>query len=182
MTDGCGALADFGAFYARTYPRAYRVAFALLGDAGIAEDVTQDAYLAAYRERAHYRGTGPPEAWLHRIVVNTARSALRRQRVRFILPIDPRAPEPAAIAADPDFGGDELTDALLRLDLRSRSAVILRYYLDLDYAAIGSFLGTSPDNVGVILSRALARLQSQLQRQPRAAARPGAVREARHHG
>ena len=39
-------LADFGAFYERTYPSAYRTAYAIVGEAALAADAVQDAYLA----------------------------------------------------------------------------------------------------------------------------------------
>lgn len=179
------ALTDFGAFYARTYPRAFRVAYALTGERGIAEDVTQDAYLAAYRSRAKYKGDGPPDAWLYRIVVNTARSALRRQRVRFVTPLDPAADPPAGDPPGDRLDAALLTQGLRHLDPRARSAVVLRYYLDCDYATIGEVIGASPDNVGVILTRALGRLRQLLApagEQHAPAAGRGMAREARDHG
>lgn len=156
-------LADFGAFYERTYPTALRVAYGIVGERAMADDVTQDAYAAAYRERDRYRGDGPPEAWLYRIVVNTALGALRHQRVRWIVPLDPDAQERSA--GGPMGGSAALTDhaalaeGLQHLDPRARSAVVLRYYLDLDYQRIAAILGTSESNVGSILSRSLDRLR-----------------------
>lgn len=47
---------DFGAFYERTYPLAFRVAYGILGRQDQADDVTQDAHMAAYRQRGRYRG------------------------------------------------------------------------------------------------------------------------------
>lgn len=169
MVAGPG-LADFGAFYERTYPRAFGIAFAMAGDRGLAEEITQDAYVAAFRERSRFRGDGPVEAWLYRIVVNTASSALRRRRVRFIVPLDALDP-PDRVARDAgeprDRSGEaidhlDLCEALQHLDVRSRSAVVLRHYLDLDYATIAGILGTSSTNVGAILSRAVDRLRLTL--------------------
>ena len=73
-------IADFGAFYERTYDVAYRTALGIVRDPALAADVTQDAYVAAYRHRRRYRGDAPATAWLHRIVVNQALTALRRRR------------------------------------------------------------------------------------------------------
>jgi RNA polymerase sigma-70 factor (ECF subfamily) len=154
---------DFGAFYAATYPVAYRVAYGIIGEPALAEDATQDAYVAAYRKRRDYRADGPAEAWLYRIVVNTALSTLRRRRVRLIQPLDPSAndpstPDPAAATLDHLV----LMDGLRRLDPIARAAVVLRYYLDLDYESIGSIIGRSPSNVGSILSRSRDRLQRSI--------------------
>ena len=179
-------LTDFGAFYERTYRAAFRVAYGIVGERDMAEDVTQDAYVSAYRQRWHFRGDGPPEAWLYRIVVNGAVSALRRRRVRFVQPLDPAAaqrpggPDVASSA----IGHVVLVDGLQRLDARARSAVVLRYYLDLDYATIGSIIGASPENVGAILSRSLDRLRGLIEPRHlscRASASP-AAREAGRHG
>src|SRR6476646_12088944 len=73
-------ISDFGAFYERTYDTAYRTALGIVRDPALAADVTQEAYVAAYRHRHRYRGEAPSTAWLHRIVVNQALAALRRRR------------------------------------------------------------------------------------------------------
>src|SRR5687767_8337859 len=73
-------VSDFGAFYERTYDSAYRTALGIVRDPALAADVTQEAYVAAFRHRHRYRGEAPSTAWLHRIVVNQALAALRRRR------------------------------------------------------------------------------------------------------
>ena len=178
-------LTDFGAFYERTYRAAFRVAYGIVGERGMAEDVTQDAYVDAYRQRGRFRGDGSPDAWLYRIVVNGAVSALRRRRVRFVQPLDPATVERSGglDVASSAVGHVVLADGLRRLDARARSAVVLRYYLDLDYATIGSIIGASPENVGAILSRSLDRLRGLIE--PDAsppAVRAAATREAGRHG
>ena len=89
-------LADFGAFYERTYPTAYRTAYAIVGEPALAADAVQDGYLSAFRQRSRFRGDGPAEAWLNRIVVNTSISATRRRRIRWVDPL------PASLAAAVD--------------------------------------------------------------------------------
>jgi RNA polymerase sigma-70 factor (ECF subfamily) len=181
-----GQLADFGAFYERTYPDAFRVAYGIVADRALADDVTQDAYTAAYRERARYRGDGPPEAWLYRIVVNTAIAALRHQRVRWIVPLDPDGPDRPADGGASMIDHAAVTEGLQRLDPRSRGAVVLRYYLDLDYAAIATILGISSTNVGAILSRSLDRLRGYIAPTPITAAAPpvpaALAKEGGRHG
>lgn len=170
-------LDDFGSFYERTYPAAFRTAVAILRDRVAASDVVQEAYLAAYRERSRFRGDAPAQAWLLRIVVNRAVSEARLPRPRLV------ALEAATPAASPADDVRRATDhlaldgALALLEPRDRAAVVLRYYHDLDYATIGSILGTNANNVGVILHRALERLQRALAR-PDGATIP--VQEVRH--
>jgi RNA polymerase sigma factor (sigma-70 family) len=163
-------IADFGAFYQRTYPRAFGIAYGIAAERDLAEDVTQDAYVAAYRERRGYRGDGTADAWLYRIVVNTAISTLRRRRIRIAVRLDP-AFEAGPAVGDPTAATVDqvaLLDSLQHLDVRARAAVILRYYADLDYATIAGILGTSATNVGAILSRSLDRLRGVLEPEPEA--------------
>jgi len=157
-------LEDFGAFYARTYPGAYRTALAIVRDPGLAADVTQDAYVSAYRDRGRFRGDAPSAAWFHRILVNAALAGLRRRssRPREIAVDDLPGRSPRDVASS---ASDRLSvlAALEQLDPRARAAVVLRYYHDHDYATIARILETSPGNVGVILTRALDRLRAELE-------------------
>lgn len=167
-------IADFGAFYERTYDLAYRTALGIVREPALAADVTQDAYVAAYRSRDRFRGDAPSGAWIHRIVVNKALSAVSRHPVathdadlaRFIAP-DDTAGRTSRLA---------LLDALDELPARHRAAVILRYYHGYDYATIARILDTSATNVGAMLSRALDRLKLALEPIPGAHTEWGADR------
>jgi RNA polymerase sigma-70 factor (ECF subfamily) len=148
---------DFAAFYERSYQLAYRTAYGIVGDAAAAADVTQDAFVAAYRARDRFRGEAPARAWLLKIVVNTALSARRRA------PLPPLAlDEEIATVSAPRSDRLELETALDSLSERQRAAVILRYYHGFDYGEIAGMLQTSTGNVGSMLSRALASLRLEL--------------------
>ena len=153
-------LADFGAFYERTYDVTYRTALGIVRDPALAADVTQDAYVSAYRNRGGFRGVAPSAAWLHRIVVNRALSTLRRRRAT------QPGPELAPLLAPDEAQGTAsrlaLMDALDGLPARQRAALVLRYYHDYEYATIAHILGTTPTNVGAMLTRALDRLRVAL--------------------
>ncbi len=152
---------DFTALYERTYQPVYRTVLGICGDAALAADLTQDAYVAAYRNRATFRGDVPVDAWLHRIAVNAALAGLRRRRVRWAEPLDTAIHDRSS--APPDEGPDaDLQRALLQLQPQARAAVVLRYYLDLDYASIATVLGTTSGNVGSLLSRSLDRMRREL--------------------
>ena len=166
-------IADFGAFYERTYQLAYRTAFGIVREPGLAADVTQEAYAAAYAARDRFRGESPGQAWLHRIVVNAALAALRHGR-----PVVHELPITDLGRSDDTHATAEriaLWDALEQLKPKSRAAVVLRYYHDYDYATIAQILGTTTTNVGAILTRALDQLRNELE-QP---THPMAVRAGR---
>ena len=165
-------LEDFGEFYERTYDGCYRTALAIVRNAALAADVTQDAYVDAFRKRDRFRGEAPGHAWLHTIVVNHALSTFRRRRPSVAeIEVDDvsRGPDHARTTSD----RVALSAALEELRPRQRAAVVLRYYHDYDYAAIARILGTSPTNVGAMLSRALDTLRVTLE--PGVAAEAAAV-------
>jgi RNA polymerase sigma-70 factor (ECF subfamily) len=157
-------LSDFGDFYERTYHDAYRTALGIVRDGPLAADVTQEAYVAAYRHRDRFRGDAPSTAWLHRIVVNQALVSLRRRRASSrVVDLGP--------SMVPDGAGRSVArltvlQALDRLPPQQRAAVILRYYHDYDYATIAQILDTTSTNVGAMLSRALDRLRVAIDPEP----------------
>jgi RNA polymerase sigma factor (sigma-70 family) len=153
--------ADFGAFYEATYQRAYRTALAIVAEPALAADVTQDAYVAAFRGRARFGAERPPEAWLVRIVVNAAISATRKRRVHWTEPFSFDAPS-ATDHAQRSVNRLSVISALETLPPQQRAATVLRFYLDYDYAAIAACLGTNVGTVGSWLSRSLERLRSEL--------------------
>jgi RNA polymerase sigma-70 factor (ECF subfamily) len=157
-------LSDFGDFYERTYHDAYRTALGIVRDQTLAADVTQEAYVSAYRHRDRFRGEAPSTAWLYRIVVNQALAALRRQRASS--PVVDLSPSMAPDGAGHSVARLTLLQALDRLPAQQRAAVVLRYYHDYDYATIATILDTTSTNVGAMLSRALDRLKVALEPEP----------------
>ncbi len=161
-----GELEDFGGFYRRLYPVAYRTALGVLGSPSLAEDATQEAFLDAYRRRGTFRSDGPAEAWLQRIVVNRAIDQLRRHGRRAEVPFELEAER----GGDDMRGGDDypgidhadLLAAIGRLDVRQRAAVVLRYFHGYPVPVVGEVLSTSEGGASMLLQRAMDRLRSVL--------------------
>ena len=132
------SLDELEALYRSRFDVFARVAASVTGDSERARDAVQEAFATAVRKRRSFRGDGPLEAWVWRIVLNAARSDVRRSvpAVEY--------DEPAAANGHPERDA-ELRVALARLPERQRTAVFLRYYADLDYAAIGEALGITPE-------------------------------------
>jgi RNA polymerase sigma-70 factor (ECF subfamily) len=153
------SLDELEAAYRSSLPRFRRVAAAILGDRERACDAVQDAFAKAIRKRRSYRGSGPLDAWLWRLVVNEARGQAR-----------PFEPLPEELLAQRDIrtnGGadarDELRVAVALLPERQRLVLFLRYYADLDYAAIADALEIAPGTVAATLNAAHATLHRTLQ-------------------
>jgi RNA polymerase sigma-70 factor, ECF subfamily len=149
------SLDELEALYRSRFDVFTRVAATVTGDAERARDAVQDAFATAVRKRRSFRGDGPLEAWVWRIVLNAARSDARQAK---------RAVEYEAASANGHPEHDaELRAALVLLPERQRTAVFLRYYADLDYAAIGEALGIAPGTVAATLNAAHTSLRSRLQ-------------------
>jgi len=153
---GGASLDELEALYRSRFDVFARVASSVTRDPDRARDAVQEAFAVAVQKRRSFRGEGPLEAWLWRIVLNAARTDARRD-----------IPLPAQVEPVSTNGGYE-SDARLRLALanlpeRQRTAVFLRYYADLDYAAIAEALGISPGTVAATLNAAHATLLHRLQ-------------------
>src|SRR4051794_23714582 len=71
-------LDEIEALYEERLPYFLQVARAIVGDSERARDAVQEGFAAAIRARESFRGDGPLEAWVWRLVVNAARKAVRR--------------------------------------------------------------------------------------------------------
>ena len=143
---------DFDAFYTANYRAMVRLAYVLVDTPEQAEEVTQDAFAKLLPKFGRLRD---PEGYLRVSVMNGSRSALRRRRVS--------RDRWRALADRGDAPlGDDVIDAVQALPEPQRSAVILRYYLDLSEREIASTLGIREGTVKSTLSRARARLREVL--------------------
>jgi RNA polymerase sigma-70 factor (sigma-E family) len=135
-----------------------RLAGALTGDRGLAEEIVQEVMLRASTRWPHIAATGSPPAYLRRMVVNEHVS-WRRKWARLIphavMPIEAAESDHADQLADRD-ALDRLLDAL---PPRQRAVLVLRYYEGLDDDSIADILGCSAGTVRSHASRALAVLR-----------------------
>ncbi len=145
--------------------RAYRLAWAILGNDEDAQDATQDALTAAWQQRRTLRDDDKLEAWLSRILINKCRDRLRarartRERVRPIeLVVLPSVADGSRAAAD----RDQLGRALEGLSPDQRIVVILRFWADLTVEAIAERLGVPVGTVKSRLHNSLKTLRSTLE-------------------
>lgn len=139
--------------YRAEFARFVRVATAIAGDEQSGADAVHDAFVQAVRNRHSFRGEGPLEAWLWRLVVNAAKKRIGREQLS----------DPGDIPAVHENGfGDPVRSLVAGLPERQRLALFLRYYADLDYQSIAATLDVSPGTVGATLNAAHAALRNSL--------------------
>ena len=149
--------AQLEGLYRARFEHFSRVASAMCGDPELGRDAVQAAFATAVRERRSFRGSGPLEAWVWRILVNEARRLAREPR-----------PEPLAVLAEPGANGQSGDELGVRawigaLPARQREAVFLRYYADLDYRTVAEVLGIEVGTVSATLSAAHQALRRRLE-------------------
>ena len=153
--------AEFAEFYSASWSRLFRVAYAISGDAGRAEDAVQSAMAKAYASWRRVRSTHRPEAYVRRIAVNEVLDLRRRTWWRAERPV--AAPEPGHTAYDATEPSvverSELWPLLMELGPRQRAVLVLRYYDDLSEQQIAETLGCSRGTVKSQASDALATLR-----------------------
>jgi RNA polymerase sigma-70 factor (ECF subfamily) len=145
------------------WPRAYRAAFVVVGDAAAAEDIAQEAFLAAVRALDRFDRRRPFGPWLHRIVVNRAIDWSRARTLRHEVGIE-LVVEPAAATSESGGGAQELAAALASLGAEQRAVIVLRYLLDYTPGEIAELLDLPRGTVNSRLRRGLDRLQEALGR------------------
>jgi RNA polymerase sigma-70 factor, ECF subfamily len=142
---------------------AHRAAFLIVHDAAAAEDIAQEAFLAAIRALDRFDRRRPFGPWLHRIVVNRAIDWARARSLRREVaePLESEAPP------EPPAGwSDEVVGALAVLDPDQRAAVVLRHLLEYTPGEIAELLEIPRGTVNSRLRRALDRLAAELGEAP----------------
>jgi RNA polymerase sigma-70 factor, ECF subfamily len=160
-----GSASDFEALFRAHWPRAYRAAYLVVHDAGAAEDIAQEAFLAAVRALGRFDARRPFGPWLHRIVVNRAIDWSRARALRREVGDDGAValaadPSPATSAGDPV--SDEVMQALASLSPDHRAVVVLRYLLEYTPGEIADLLGVPRGTVNSRLRRALDQLETPI--------------------
>ena len=147
------------------WPRAHRAAWLVVHDAAAAEDVAQEAFLAAVRALERFDRRRPFGPWLHRIVVNRAIDYARARDVRREVPADVVAEAAGADTRDAPSG--ELLGALALLAPEQRAVIVLRHLLGYTPGEIAAILELPRGTVNSRLRRGLDALADPLREEAR---------------
>ncbi len=143
------ALASFDYLYRDEYEPMVRLARGLVDAPEVAEEIVQDAFAKVYER---WSRLDQPGGYLRTVVVNGARSELRKREVRRrigLRPFIPPQPE------DQDY----LLDALDQLSPRQKTTLVLKFYADMTEKEIAQAMGVRPGTVKSATSRGLAELR-----------------------
>jgi RNA polymerase sigma-70 factor (ECF subfamily) len=153
-----GSASDLEALFRAHWPHAFRAAYLVTHDAAAAEDIAQEAFLAAVRRLDRFDRRRPFGPWLHRIAVNRAIDWTRSRRLRSEVPLEEGVPAPGSSSVP----GDDVMAALARLSPEHRAVIVLRYLLDFTPGEIAEALDLPRGTVNSRLRRGLDELGGEL--------------------
>ena len=152
-----GSVSDLEALFRLHWPSAWRAAYLVVHDAAAAEDIAQEAFLAAIRNLHRFDRRRPFRPWLHRIVVNRAIDWARAHALRAELELhDAPAPPPKHEV------GSDVVAAIRDLPPEHRAVIVLRYLLEYTPGEIASLLDLPRGTVNSRLRRGLDRLREHM--------------------
>jgi RNA polymerase sigma-70 factor, ECF subfamily len=160
-----GSVSDLEALFRAHWPRAHRAAYLVVQDGAAAEDIAQEAFLAAVRNLDRFDRRRPFGPWLHRIVVNRAIDWARARSLRGEAGGDALDAEPDT---EEDVQGNPLSatvaEGLASLSPEHRAVIVLRYLLEYTPGEIARLLDLPRGTVNSRLRRGLDRLEGILDR------------------
>jgi RNA polymerase sigma-70 factor (sigma-E family) len=151
---------EFDELYRREYRPLVALAYGLSGSRGAAEEIVQDAFMAAHRRWPSISSYDMPSMWLRRVVANRSASTVRRRvaEARALTRVATWANRPDPLPEQ----HDELWRAVRRLPPQQAKALLLRYVDDRTVAETASILGCSEGTAKTHLHRARRSLAGAL--------------------
>lgn len=140
----------------------------MIGDSTQAQDVLQNVFFKAFRGLGGFRFESCLFTWIYRIALNECRNHLRDRGL-------PAVPLESILGSRDEIDGKgfsgraeegkaALRNELMRLPLKMREVIVLKYVEDLTYKEMSRILGCPPGTVASRLARALAELETRLRR------------------
>jgi RNA polymerase sigma-70 factor, ECF subfamily len=157
-----GSESDLESLFRHHWPRAYRAAYLVLHDSAAAEDIAQEAFLAAVRSLDRFDRRRPFGPWLHRIVVNRAIDWSRARALRREVGEGALASVAAAEHSETPHS-QTLAAALAELSPEHRAVIVLRHLLEYTPGEIAHLLGLPRGTVNSRLRRGLDELAQHVE-------------------
>lgn len=156
----------FASLVERYYRAAYASAYAVLGNAGDAEEIAQETFVQVFQKLDRLRDPGALPGWIWRIARDTALKHIRKhKRIRPVgdapdLKLDEQRPHQPLVAAEEK---EQLIAALTELPEEMREAVLMRYWEDLEYEQMAERTGVSAAALYQRVCRGLKRLRESIE-------------------
>jgi RNA polymerase sigma-70 factor, ECF subfamily len=153
------------ALFRTHWSRAWRAAYLIVHDGAAAEDIAQEAFLAAIRALDRFDRRRPFGPWLHRIVVNRAIDWARARALR--REVGSEVEDEPAPSGPGGAYSDDVVAALRSLPAEHRAVIVMRYLLEYTPGEIAAALDLPRGTVNSRLRRGLDRLAERLREEER---------------
>ena len=168
---------DFDRIVHLYWPSLFRYLFASLRDRDAAENLTQECFLRAYRNRGRFRGEASIKTWLMKIAVNLVRDRGRNRRIQFwnrtqAFSVDAheavdrlvhpeRTPEAQALLNEQIKAVWKITE---RLPEKQRAVFLLRFVEEMELSEIAEVLGVAEGTAKKHMFRAMQAIRNGMRR------------------
>ena len=172
-----GDLDSFNQLVARWERPIYALAYRTLGREEEARDMTQEAFLRAYRGLKAFKGEAKFSSWLYRITLNLCRDWIRRERRAPVVAV-PEGVDPVDLADSQTAPAESVEELVARREMSKavaramaelpddqRTAILLKEYHGLTFQEIADMLGCPLSTVKTRLYQGLSVLRRRLERQ-----------------
>lgn len=158
---------DFAQIYNATMPTLYKIAYRIVLDEDIAEDLSHDSLIKANEKKMRFPSLNDAKYWLIRVTKNNAFNYVKRlgRERKALNRVLYEGPKHASTGETEYLKGESIKmvqEALKSMNEKLKEVVILKIYGDLNYKEIGKVLGISEGNVKVRIFRARKILQEKL--------------------
>lgn len=150
--------------YTLYYKAMYNTSLRIVNDTMEAEDVMQEAFLAAFEKLATYRNEVSFGYWLKRIVINKSLDAIKKQKIQWASLDDPKSPQPQENQQDteqvpePGYTVEQVKQAIQQLKPGYRVVISLYLLEGYDHEEIGDILNISASSSRSQYTRAKKKL------------------------
>jgi RNA polymerase sigma-70 factor (ECF subfamily) len=150
------ALAGFSPFFREHQPQVLRSAYLVVQSRELAQDVTQDAFLVAWRHWGRVQGYDRPDLWVRRVAVRLAIKAAKQPR-------RDREPLESDLVVGATESDVDLMAQVAALPAAQRAAIVLFYFEDRPVSEVASIMGCAEATAKVHLHRARRRLAVEME-------------------
>lgn len=138
--------------------------FVYLRNMDLAQEALQESFLKAYARYDTFRGEASQKTWLTRIVINTCKDFRRSAWFRHRWGMEELTPDSTAGSVPaPDETRIDLMDAILKLPMKNREVILLKYQQGLNNEEIAKILGLTPMAISKRMRQAYERLRATLE-------------------
>ncbi|WP_243299585.1 sigma-70 family RNA polymerase sigma factor [Bacillus litorisediminis] len=148
--------------------KVYLLAYSFVKDRGLAEDISQEVFLKAYKYLGRFRGEASLKSWIYRITVNTSKDFLKKKSLKQLLLKSSflenfkrtESTESSFLKADRN---EQLLQTIINLPMKYREVIVLHYFYDVKINELAETLELNSNTVKTRLSRGRDILKRRMQ-------------------